>query len=363
MQGFSVLNATDYVKDSRQAINDNFAAVISDFSGTVFPTNNLTGGMKCNRTDRKKVYVLQQDLLTWTEFFDYNNNKITVPNAANATNATNALNDGNGDNISETYLKEAVTNISESNGAISVTKSSGNITTITQILKAIQDGNGNNIVNTYATKTNLNAKAPLANPTFTGSPKAPTPNSDDNSTKIATTAFVRNVANTTIPTGTILPFAGNSIPSGFLSCNGAAISRTTYSALYAAIGTKYGSGNGSSTFNLPEVSNGRLFTSAAISIAQNGDFSFDGTGVNTSDGTYHGSSYGATYKLTNAATFNMNVGSTKNSYSTFGVGVLPNTKQNTSGGSWSQAPLPFKYKSGLKINMPSYVSITYCIKY
>lgn len=122
MQGFSVLNATDYVKDSRQAINDNFAAVISDFSGTVFPTNNLTGGMKCNRTDRKKVYVLQQDLLTWTEFFDYNNNKITVPNAANATNATN---DGNGDNISETYLKEAVTNISESNGTVTVTKSDG----------------------------------------------------------------------------------------------------------------------------------------------------------------------------------------------------------------------------------------------
>lgn len=117
-----MLNATDYVKDSRQAINDNFAAVISDFSGTVFPTNNLTGGMKCNRTDRKKVYVLQQDLLTWTEFFDYNNNKITVPNAANATNATN---DGNGDNISETYLKEAVTNISESNGTVTVTKSDG----------------------------------------------------------------------------------------------------------------------------------------------------------------------------------------------------------------------------------------------
>lgn len=117
-----MLNATDYVKDSRQAINDNFAAVISDFSGTVFPTNNLTGGMKCNRTDRKKVYVLQQDLLTWTEFFDYNNNKITVPNAANATNATN---DGNGDNISETYLKEGVTNISESNGTVTVTKSDG----------------------------------------------------------------------------------------------------------------------------------------------------------------------------------------------------------------------------------------------
>lgn len=122
MQAYSVLNTTDYVKDSRQAINDNFATVISDFSGTVFPTSDLIAGMKCNRTDQKKVYFLRQDLVTWTLLFDYNNNKITVPNA---TNATNAVNDGNGDNISETYLKEAVTNISESNGTITVTKSDG----------------------------------------------------------------------------------------------------------------------------------------------------------------------------------------------------------------------------------------------
>ena len=41
-------------------------------------------------------------------------------------------------------------------------------------------------------------------------------------------------------------------PSGFLKCNGQAVSRTTYSALFAAIGTTYGSGDGSTTFNLPE---------------------------------------------------------------------------------------------------------------
>ena len=56
-----------------------------------------------------------------------------------------------------------------------------------------------------------------------------------------------------IPTGTILPFAGGTIPSGFLACNGAAVSRTTYSALFSAIGTTYGTGNGSSTFNVPQV--------------------------------------------------------------------------------------------------------------
>lgn len=62
----------------------------------------------------------------------------------------------------------------------------------------------------------------------------------------------------TVPTGTILPFAGSTIPSGFLACNGAAVSRTTYSALFSAIGTAYGSGNGSTTFNVPQVEDNRF---------------------------------------------------------------------------------------------------------
>ena len=68
-----------------------------------------------------------------------------------------------------------------------------------------------------------------------------------------------------LPVGTILPFAGGSIPSGFLACNGAAVSRTTYSALFAAIGTTYGSGDGSTTFNLPAVEDNRFleFSSTA----------------------------------------------------------------------------------------------------
>ena len=61
-----------------------------------------------------------------------------------------------------------------------------------------------------------------------------------------------------VPTGTILPFAGGTIPSGFLACNGAAVSRTTYSALFSAIGTTYGDGDGSSTFNVPQLEDNRF---------------------------------------------------------------------------------------------------------
>ena len=56
-----------------------------------------------------------------------------------------------------------------------------------------------------------------------------------------------------VPSGMILPFGGTSSPSGFLSCDGAAVSRSTYATLYAAIGTTWGAGDGSSTFNLPDL--------------------------------------------------------------------------------------------------------------
>ena len=61
------------------------------------------------------------------------------------------------------------------------------------------------------------------------------------------------IKETGVPIGSVTPFAGQSAPSGWLLCNGAAVSRTTYAALYAIIGTTYGSGNGSSTFNLPDM--------------------------------------------------------------------------------------------------------------
>ena len=67
-----------------------------------------------------------------------------------------------------------------------------------------------------------------------------------------------NVNITGVPTGTILPFAGGTIPSGFLACNGAAVSRTTYAALFSAIGTTYGGGDGSSTFNVPQLEDNRF---------------------------------------------------------------------------------------------------------
>ena len=55
-----------------------------------------------------------------------------------------------------------------------------------------------------------------------------------------------------VPPGSLLMFAGASAPDGYLLCDGAAISRTTYNILFAAISTTYGVGNGTTTFNLPD---------------------------------------------------------------------------------------------------------------
>jgi microcystin-dependent protein len=55
------------------------------------------------------------------------------------------------------------------------------------------------------------------------------------------------------PTGTVVDFAATTPPTGWLVCDGSAVSRTTYAALFAVIGTTWGAGNGTTTFNLPDL--------------------------------------------------------------------------------------------------------------
>lgn len=55
------------------------------------------------------------------------------------------------------------------------------------------------------------------------------------------------------PVGTVITFAGTTAPQGYLLCDGRAVSRTVYSELFSVIGTTYGPGDGSSSFNLPLI--------------------------------------------------------------------------------------------------------------
>ena len=95
-----------------------------------------------------------------------------------------------------------------------------------------------------------------------------------------------------IPTATIVPWSSSSVPTGFLECNGANVSRTTYSALFAIVGTTYGSGDGSSTFGLPNLQdNVAVGKSPSKALASTG-------GANTSPVTPAGNISGSTANAT-----------------------------------------------------------------
>ena len=80
---------------------------------------------------------------------------------------------------------------------------------------------------------------------------------DDASKAVATTEWVQallsSLGNILAPTGSIVAMATRIAPNGYLTCDGSAVSRTTYSKLFSVIGVQFGSGDGSTTFNLPDL--------------------------------------------------------------------------------------------------------------
>jgi len=105
-----------------------------------------------------------------------------------------------------------------------------------------------------------------------------------------------------IPTATIVPWSSASVPTGFLECNGQAVSRSTYSALFAIVGTTYGAGDGSSTFLVPDLQN-----NVAVGKSNNKSLASTG-GANTvsSTGNVGGSTANATLSEAQLASHNHN---------------------------------------------------------
>ena len=95
-------------------------------------------------------------------------------------------------------------------------------------------------------------KADKASPTFTGTVNAPKPPASDYSTKVATTNWTQDTVDLAVPVSSILLMVA--VPAAqYLVCDGSAISRAGYPALFAALGTTFGAGDGSTTFNLPNM--------------------------------------------------------------------------------------------------------------
>ena len=100
-----------------------------------------------------------------------------------------------------------------------------------------------------------------------------------------------------IPTGTVVPWTAASVATGFLECDGTAVSRTTYAALFAIVSTTYGVGDGSSTFNLPDLQdNIAMGKSGSKSLASTG-----GANTTTTTGNVGGSTANATLSTSQLA--------------------------------------------------------------
>lgn len=106
-----------------------------------------------------------------------------------------------------------------------------------------------------AIATAIASKADTSSPALTGTPTAPTASAGTSTGQIATTSFVGTAVSAAVITGEMKMWPTTSAPAGYLLCDGSAVSRTTYSALYAVVGTTFGSGDGSTTFNLPNFKN------------------------------------------------------------------------------------------------------------
>lgn len=147
------------------------------------------------------------------------------------------------------------------------------------------------------------------------------------------------------PTGSVIIWSTASAPAGYLLCNGGAISRTTYANLFAVIGTSYGAGDGSTTFNLPNLIDVKHLKGSSIPVKGNG------ITLGLTNGTQTGGLsviYG-TNTTAKAESYGKNVGY---------VGSTQVFTENASLGVTTDAT-----KSGIISDISSGVSVDYIIKY
>jgi len=160
----------------------------------------------------------------------------------------------------------------------------------------------------------------------------------------------------TTPSGVIIQFAGNTAPTGYLTCDGSAVNRTTYPNLFAAIGTTWGAGNGTTTFNVPDL-RGMFVRGTGTNATQSG-------AVGPSVGAYQADAYlnhthgitdpGHSHILNNNAAFSSGAGS----------GLLVGIQSTSSLGTSTQATgiTVNTSTTGSTENRSKNYGILYCIK-
>ena len=163
-----------------------------------------------------------------------------------------------------------------------------------------------------------------------------------------------------IPTATIVPWSSASVPSGFLECDGSAVSRTTYATLFGIVGTTYGSGDGSTTFNVPDLAdNVPVGKSNNKALASTG-----GANTVTSTGNVGGSTANATLSTPQLASHSHSSGANPGGgYSNDGgpEGRNSNTGSSGSGGGHSHN-MSANFSGDATSVLQPYLTIMYIIK-
>ena len=240
MQEYTEIQKSDLIRDSREKLLNNDKTAISCNSGSSFPTINLQAGMLCYRTDENALYQLKADGATWIKIMDCSGTVSKAPNAE-STEVT-----AMGDTITPS------SSITLSTGLSANPVCNANFpTSFGNVINVSGDGKGQLLLGW--------------NQTNKGTEKLYYRSVGENNTDWSewqTVAFASDVQSSA-PIGMVTMFAGKTTPDGFLFCDGSAVSRTTYSALFNVIGTTYGYGNGSTTFNLPLLNDNKFIECAS----------------------------------------------------------------------------------------------------
>lgn len=162
------------------------------------------------------------------------------------------------------------------------------------------------------------------------------------------------------PIGTIIEYAGSTLPEGYLACDGSAVSRTDYADLFDVIGTTYGAGDGSTTFNLPNLK-GRVTVGL-----DTGDTAFDTLGETGGEKTH-------TLTIDEMPSHNHSITNPSNApNAVFHSSVGTNHWFNVQGSGDGAHPDAFQYANptiankgggGAHNNLQPYIVINYIIKY
>ncbi|MDT8900411.1 phage tail protein [Anaeroselena agilis] len=250
MQQFVNIQSTETLTNSRQEILNNDFTIMSCNSGTSFPTTNLQVGMLCFRTDLNQIFELKDLTPTWVLIADltktYTNKEYVDAQAAARLALSGGTMTGNMYFDVTGAEKDIIFSVSGAN-KWGIYGNNGGIGLYDWL-------NNRNVLQYNPVNNSLNTVSALQ---VSGNTVWHAGNMGTGSGLNADTLQGLNPTNfltAGVPIGGIIPWTTSaSIPTGYLECNGQALSRTVYSELFAVIGTNYGAGDGSTTFNLPDL--------------------------------------------------------------------------------------------------------------